>query len=96
MIHAAGFKNPEDMEDVRASYSEDRIFEMTAEDMKDMKCNVLSLSPDAVVSGSSFHRTNAQMRSWGYEIIEVNLSETSKMGGLLRCSTLPLRRTPNE
>lgn len=96
MIHAAGFKNPEDMEDVRASYSEDRIFEMTAEDMEDMKCNVLSLSPDAVVSGSSFHRTNAQMRSWGYEIIEVNLSETSKMGGLLRCSTLPLRRTPNE
>lgn len=94
MIHKAGFKNEEEVETLCARYDHDRILEMTSEEMKDMQCNVLSLAPNVVVSGSNFHRTNAQMRSWGYEVIEVNLSETSKMGGLLRCSTLPLRRTP--
>jgi len=34
------------------------------------------------------------MKRWGYDVILVDLTETAKMGGLLRCSTMPLRRQP--
>jgi N-dimethylarginine dimethylaminohydrolase len=32
------------------------------------------------------------LRGWGYEVLTVPYRETAKMGGLLRCTTLPLRR----
>jgi N-dimethylarginine dimethylaminohydrolase len=62
--------------------------------MEHMQCNVFSIAPDTVTSDKRFARTNAILKNWGYHVIEVDLRETSKMGGLLRCTTLPLRRTP--
>jgi N-dimethylarginine dimethylaminohydrolase len=94
LVHRGGFENPNELEHVLASFSPNNICEVTAEEMQRMHCNVFSISPDTVVSDLRFSRTNAQMRQWGYTVIEVDLKETSKMGGLLRCTTLPLRRTP--
>lgn len=94
LVHRDGFENPAELELLLAAYAPDRICEVTAEEMQSMHCNVFSIAPDTVVSDQRFSRTNAHMRQWGYTVIEVDLKETSKMGGLLRCTTLPLRRTP--
>ncbi len=93
MIHRPGFAREEELSHLLHRYSDAHIMDVSAEEMQDMHCNVLSLEPGTVVSNRTAERTNEQMRAWGYDVIEVDLNETSKMGGLLRCSTLPLRRT---
>lgn len=94
LVHADGFKRPEELQNLLQHYDPSQIFEVTAKEMEHMQCNMLSIAPDTVVSDRRFERTNAILRHWGYQVIEVDLQETSKMGGLLRCTTLPLRRTP--
>lgn len=92
VFHPAGLKNEADVAFIRQRYPE-RI-EVTADEMYDMHCNLFSIAPDTVVSGMGFDRVNAQLRAWGYRVLELPYSETAKMEGLLRCTTLPLRRTP--
>jgi N-dimethylarginine dimethylaminohydrolase len=43
-----------------------------------------------------FGRLKSGLIERGYEVFEVDYSETSKLGGLLRCSTLPLKRKENQ
>ena len=58
-----------------------------------MSTNVVSLSPDALISDRHFTRLNAHLReAWSMTVEEVPYQEISKMGGLLRCSTMPLIR----
>jgi N-dimethylarginine dimethylaminohydrolase len=92
VIHRPGFARDEELNALLHRYPDTHIMNVSAEEMQDMHCNVLSLEPGTVVSNRSATRTNKQMRAWGYDVIEAELSETSKMGGLLRCATLPLRR----
>jgi N-dimethylarginine dimethylaminohydrolase len=54
---------------------------------------VFSISPKVVVSEQNFNRLNNFMETeWGLTVERVPYHEISKMGGLLRCSTLPLIR----
>ena len=94
LVHPAGFKRPEQLHALLHRYDESQVCEVTAEEMEHMMCNVFSITPDAVISDKRFSRTNAILKNWGYDVVEVDLQETSKMGVLLRCTTLPLRRTP--
>lgn len=58
-----------------------------------MFANVFSVSKNVVVSEKGFTRLNDHMKNkWGLTVEEVPYFEISKMGGLLRCSTLPLVR----
>lgn len=94
LVHSSGFKRPEQLNALLSRYDASRVCEVSAEEMEHMQCNVFSLAPGTVVSDKRFERTNGILKGWGYEVIEAQLQETSKMGGLLRCATLPLRRTP--
>ena len=94
LVHPAGFKREEQLRSLLDGYDRSNVCEVTAEEMEHMQCNVFSIAPDTVTSDKRFARTNAILKNWGYHVIEVDLRETSKMGGLLRCTTLPLRRTP--
>ena len=96
LVHASGFKRREQLQDLLSQYDSSHVCEVSAEEMENMQCNVFSLAPGTVVSDKRFERTNAMMKRWGYDVIEVELQETSKMGGLLRCATLPLSKTPIE
>ena len=61
--------------------------------MFEMNPNIFSISEEIVVSDSSFTRLNNHLRNeWGITVEEIPYREISKMGGLLRCSTLPLVR----
>ena len=92
IIHKDGFKNREDYDFMVDYFGSANVFEIDSQDMYSMFSNVFSLSPEIVVSEKSFTRLNNQLRDWGFRVEEITYSETAKMEGLLRCSTLPLIR----
>ena len=91
IFHPEGMKNPEDIRWIRKKY-QGKLLEVSAEDMYNMHCNIFSISPTTIVSEKGFTAVNAQLRDWGYTVIETPFNETGKLEGLLRCSTLPLLR----
>ena len=54
--------------------------------------NVQALGENRVLSLASNQIMNQKMRDKGVEVIEVNLSETLKLGGGIHCMTFPLLR----
>lgn len=92
VIYPGGFKNPGDAQYLIDFFGKENVFEITKEEMYEMNSNFFSISPKVVISDRAFVRLNEQLRAWGLEVEEVNYRETAKMEGLLRCSTMPLRR----
>ncbi len=92
VICREGFRHEEHVTYLIDFFGKEHVFEITKKEMYDMNGNFFSISPDVVISDSGFVRLNAQFRAWGLTVEEVNYREVAKMGGLLRCSTLPIRR----
>ncbi len=92
IIFPGGFKNPKDVDTLREIFGADNMIEITREEMYHMVSNVFSISPDVIVSEKRFTRLNAELRKRGFKVEEVPYFEIGKQEGLLRCSTLPLRR----
>jgi len=93
IIYKRGFMNPRDADHLIEIFGPENVFEITTEEMYAMNSNVFSISPDVVVTEEHFTRLNKHLREkWGMTVATVPYREISKMGGLLRCSTLPLRR----
>ena len=92
VIHKEGFKNVEDYEFLVDFFGKENVFEITKDEMYEMNSNFFSISPIVVISDSSFTRLNEQLREWGITVEEVKYREVAKMEGLLRCTTMPLRR----
>ncbi|TRX47137.1 amidinotransferase [Fulvivirga sp. M361] len=92
IIYKGGFKNVADYEFLVNYFGKDKIIEITKEEMYDMNSNVFSISPEVVISEQSFSRLNGLLKDRGFKVETVKYSETSKMEGLLRCTTLPLLR----
>ena len=93
IIYKRGFMNPRDADHLIDIFGPDNVFEITTEEMYAMNSNVFSISEDVVVTEEHFTRLNKHLREkWGMTVETVPYREISKMGGLLRCSTLPLRR----
>ncbi len=93
VIYKGGFKNVKDYQFLVDFFGTENVFEITKEEMYEMNSNFFSINPDVVISESSFTRLNEQLRKWGITVEEVDYREVAKMEGLLRCSTMPLRRT---
>lgn len=70
----------------------DRRIDVNLEEKNLMFPNVFSISPTKVVVERNFHRLKEELLKRGFEVFEVDYAETSKLSGLLRCSTMPLRR----
>ena len=93
IIYRRGFMNPRDAQHLIDIFGEENVFEVTTEEMYAMNTNVFSISEDVVVTEQRFSRLNRHLREkWGMTVETVPYREISKMGGLLRCSTLPLNR----
>ena len=91
IFHPEGLKLESETTWVRKRFAE-KIYEVDAEAMYNMHCNLFTISPDTIISGKGFDRVNAQLRAWGYNVLEIPFNETSKLEGLLRCVTLPVVR----
>ena len=93
IIYKDGFRKEDEYQYLVELFGEENLFHVTEEEMYWMTPNVFSISPTVVVSEKNFTRLNTHLQEkWGIEVEEINYREVSKMGGLLRCSTLPLYR----
>lgn len=96
IVYKDGFSEEKDYQMLVDMFGKHNIFEITQEEMYYMNANVFSISPTVVVSEERFTRLNNQLENkWGLTVERVPYYEISKMGGLLRCSTLPLIRSDN-
>ena len=93
IIYKNGFVDQNDYELIIDIFGEENCFHVTDEEMFEMNPNIFSISPEVVVSDKTFTRMNNHFRDvWGLTVEEIPYREVSKMGGLLRCSTMPLVR----
>ena len=93
IIYKNGFVDESDYELIVDIFGEENCFNITDEEMFEMNPNIFSISPEVVVSDHTFTRMNKHLRDvWGFTVGEIPYREVSKMGGLLRCSTMPLVR----
>ena len=60
--------------------------------MGNLNTNLFSISKNIVVSNKKFKETNDILSNLGYKVEEIDYSNIAKMGGLFRCTTLPLIR----
>ena len=93
IIYKDGFVDESDYQLIIDIFGEENCFHITPEEMFEMNPNIFSISPEVVVSDETFTRMNEFLRNeWGFTVEEIPYREISKMGGLLRCSTMPLVR----
>lgn len=93
IIYKDGFVDESDYQLIIDIFGEENCFHITPEEMFEMNPNIFSISPEVVVSDETFTRMNGFLRNeWGFTVEEIPYREISKMGGLLRCSTMPLVR----
>jgi N-dimethylarginine dimethylaminohydrolase len=92
IIYKEGFKNIDDINFLIDHFGLDDIIFISQDDMYNMYSNIFSISDNVIVSEKSFTRLNNLLRKKGFVVETVAYSETSKMEGLLRCSTMPLKR----
>ncbi len=94
LIYKEGFLEQKELGLVEEIFGAENLFAVTGEEAYNMNTNIVSLSPNKLISDQSFIRLNKHLReNWEIEVVEVPYQEISKMGGLLRCSTMPLVRS---
>lgn len=92
IIHREGFRNERDYQYLVDLFGKENLFHITKREMYHMMSNIFSIAPDVVVSERNFTRLNDWLRSHRITVEEIPYAEIAKQEGLLRCSTLPLRR----
>lgn len=91
IIYHQGFlENPQIIYDL---FPADKLIEVNLEEKTRMFPNVFSIGPNKVVIERTFSALKKALEQRGFLVFEVDYTETSKLSGLLRCSTLPLRRS---
>lgn len=91
LIFEDGFYDYNDIDILRDIFK-DKLIKVSREEMYLMGCNVFSIDRDVVISERGFIRINEKLQNLGYKVEEIPYYQTSKLEGLLRCSTLPLKR----
>ena len=92
VIGPDSFKNKSDLEYLEELIGKSNLFYLSKEEKNNMYSNIFSISPNVVISDKRFSRLNKWLQQKDILVEEINYSEISKMGGLFRCSTLPLIR----
>lgn len=93
ILHEKSFKCKKDYYAVLDIFGENKTFCIDENEAVSLYSNIFSISPNIIVSDVTFTRLNSFLEDeWGLAIEKISYSEISKMGGLFRCSTLPLER----
>ena len=92
IIYPDAFTNQEDYEWLQSFFGKENIYEINDKEMYEMNSNVLSISPEIVVSDPKFIRLNNWLESNDILVEKISFDEVSKQEGLFRCSSLPLIR----
>ena len=90
LFYEEGFRSsPQAIIDI---FGEENLIRVSSDEMYRMFPNIFSLSPSKVVSCTSFTRLNDLLGSKGIEVTAIPYEKVAILGGLLRCSTLPVLR----
>ena len=92
LISKDGFKHESDYFQLKALFGNENCFELNSKEFYDLSTNIFSISPTVVVSQNEFSRLNQWLENKGITVEAIAYHQVSKMGGLFRCSTLPLIR----
>jgi len=92
ILHKNGFLIEEEYEWLLNYFGKENVFEITKDEMYNMKSNIFSIAPNVVISEINFKRLNKWFEIQGITVESVPYAEIGKQGGLLRCSTMPLIR----
>lgn len=68
------------------------LIEVTKEEQFTLGTNVLCIGDKKILSLPINKQVNKQLRSRGFEVMEVDITEIIKSGGSFRCCTLPILR----
>lgn len=90
IFYEEGFKERPDI--IFDLFIEDDLIRINQEEKCQMFPNIFSIGPKDVLIERSFSRLILELQLRGITCHPVKYSETSKLSGLLRCSTLPLIR----
>lgn len=77
---------------VKAIQQRFKCIDISLDEQLHLGTNVFSIAPGKIISQKFNLRINDQLRERGYEVIEIDYSEASKLGGAFRCGTCPLIR----
>lgn len=91
IIYEDGFVKPPEI--IYDLFTDDQLIKVNLAQKNAMFPNVFSIDTDKVVIEKGFVELKKELLKRNYQVFEVDYSETSKLSGLLRCSTLPLRRS---
>ena len=92
IVYREGFRTEENYRKITADYPMEKIFHVSQEEAIMLATNLLSIDKHCIVSDKRFTHVNKWLELNGYDIHLVDYSAIGKLGGLLRCSTLPLER----
>lgn len=92
LLFEEGFKNAKELQQLRDELGEVSYLLLDRKEMIELRSNLFSIRRDTVVSDLRFERVNEWLRSEGYRVHELDLSPVGALGGLFRCTTLPLYR----
>lgn len=90
LFYPGGFSQPPEF--ILDQIKPENLITVSGEEMFHLTANLVSLDPTTVISDLRFSRVNQILRNFGFEVIETPYGEVAKLGGLFRCSTLPLKR----
>ncbi len=68
------------------------LFDISAQEQFSLGTNIVSLTRETVISEKRAVRINDFLKKQGIDVITLDYSEVSKLGGSFRCSTCPLIR----
>ena len=92
IIYPGGFKNKEDVSFLINLFGKENVLLITSEEMKTMYSNIFSINEKVIITDKRFIRLNNWLIKNGFSVEAIDYDQISKMGGLFRCSTMPLER----
>lgn len=92
VICKEAFANKIELNFLISYFGQKNIFEVTIQEMSKLYCNFFSINENTVVTDKRFTRLINWLYEIGLNVEKLDFSEISKLGGLFRCCTLPLRR----
>ena len=86
------FKNESDVQWLIERYGEMNVYSCTPEEAYSLGTNVFSFSPKDIIVSEKSEAMQYWLKERGLNVHSVVYDEIVKMGGLLRCTTMPLKR----
>lgn len=92
LVFAEGFKHG--IGPIGDYFAAEKRIELGGNALYDLACNILSISPEHVVSCETLGELNAKLTERGINVSTVSFDAVRRLGGLIRCATLAVRRGP--